>query len=77
MDPGLGSVDDPKKLTERLKQTFAKRVENYAISGETEIPRSVFIRAPRELDYGSVVKVIDAIKIAGAEPIALEIDGLQ
>ncbi len=76
---GLGSVNEPEKLIENLRKTFAGRVKNYGPSaaGETAVPRSVFIRAPRKLDYGSVVKVIDAIKISGAEPIALLIDDVR
>jgi hypothetical protein len=29
------------------------------------------------MDYGSVTKVIDAVKIAGASPISLQIDDLN
>ena len=39
--------------------------------------RSVFIKAPRGLDYGSVAKVVDAVKASGADPIALQIDDLN
>jgi biopolymer transport protein ExbD len=37
----------------------------------------VFIKAPRSLPYGDVVKVIDGIKGAGANPIGLQIDNLN
>jgi biopolymer transport protein ExbD len=37
----------------------------------------VFIKAPRRLDYGSVAKVVDAVKIAGAAPVSLQIDDLD
>ncbi|MCC6327715.1 MAG: biopolymer transporter ExbD [Acidobacteria bacterium] len=72
---GLGSITEPQKLIEALQQTFATRLENYA--GSSAVPHNVFIRAPRELDYGSVVKVIDAVKLAGADPIALQIDDFR
>ena len=39
--------------------------------------RPVFIKAPRALDYGLVVKVIDGIKGAGADPIGLQLDDLK
>jgi biopolymer transport protein ExbD len=41
------------------------------------VPRAVFIKAPPNLDYGSVAKVVDAVKTAGADPIALQIDELN
>jgi biopolymer transport protein ExbD len=42
-----------------------------------KIPKIVFIKAPRNLAYGKVVKIVDAVKIAGAEPISLQIDDLE
>ena len=41
------------------------------------IERTVFIKAPRSLDYGSVARVVDAVKLAGAYPISLQIDDLE
>lgn len=72
---GLGSITEPQKMIDTLKETFADRSANYAAS--STVPHHVFIRAPRELDYGSVVKVIDAVKFAGADPIALQIDDFR
>jgi len=37
----------------------------------------VFVKAPRNVAYGNVVKVIDAVKLAGAEPLSLQIDRLD
>lgn len=83
----LGTVQEPKKLIERLSRTFQKRAENrdYAENKEfrTDLPeaerieKTVFIKAPRSTNYGSVVKVIDAVKVAGANPISLQIDDLN
>jgi len=39
--------------------------------------RTVFIKAPPTLDYGSVAHVVDAVKLAGAFPISLQLDGLD
>ena len=41
------------------------------------IERTVFIKAPKGMAYGKVVKVVDAVKLAGAAPISLQIDGLE
>jgi len=78
-EKGMGSVDAPRRTTERLKQIFAERTVNYdpAGNGEQRAPRAVFIKAPTALDYGSIAKVIDAVKLSGAEPIALQIDDLN
>jgi biopolymer transport protein ExbD len=37
----------------------------------------VFIKAPKNLPYGDVAKVVDAVKISGASPISLQIDALD
>jgi len=47
------------------------------LSEAEKIEKTVFIKAPRSIDYGSVTKLIDAVKIAGANPISLQIDDLN
>jgi biopolymer transport protein ExbD len=39
--------------------------------------KAVFVKAPRKMSYGDVVKVIDIAKGAGAQPIGLQVDHLQ
>lgn len=80
----LGTVAEPEKLIARLSQVFKERTENrvYADNADigknlTEIEKTVFIKAPRSVDYGSVAKLIDAVKISGANPISLQIDDLE
>ena len=43
---------------------------------DQRIEKTVFVKAPRALKYGDVVKVIDAIKGAGASPVGLQVDDL-
>jgi biopolymer transport protein TolR len=86
-ESSLGSVEDASKLTDRLKQVFKLRKENLDYSqNETPergfdspdgIERTVFIKAPKSLPYGNVAKVVDAVKLAGAAPISLQIDSLE
>src|SRR5687768_8649190 len=76
------SVDEPKILIERLAAIFDARTQNldFVESNSDESPRTektVFIKAPRGLDYGSVAKVVDAVKTAGASPVSLQIDDLE
>ena len=73
MERTLGSAGDPQLLTARLERVFEQRSAN----GDDDIERTVFIKAPRALDYGSVARVVDAVKIAGAQPISLQIDHLE
>jgi biopolymer transport protein ExbD len=82
----LGSVNDTSPLAQKLAQTFAQRKEQraYKIGMETRsdlkeddrIEKTVFVKAPRATKYGDVVKVIDAIKGAGASPVGLQVDDL-
>ena len=82
----MGSVNDPSALAAKLQQVFQQRKEQRAYKGGMEsrsdvpedqrIEKTVFVKAPRALKYGDVVKVIDAIKGAGASPVGLQVDDL-
>jgi biopolymer transport protein TolR len=73
----MGSVNDTAPLSQRLTALFQQRKEQNAFRpGTTEVERTVFVKAPRSLRYGEVVKVIDAIKGSGANPVGLQIDDL-
>jgi biopolymer transport protein ExbD len=83
----FGTINEPKMLVERLRQIFQERTENLVYTDQSQmaknlsidekIQKTVFIKAPQSVDYGSVVKIIDAVKIAGANPISLQIDDLK
>jgi biopolymer transport protein ExbD len=77
----LGTVQDPQQLIAELRSIFDQRTQNMAFAAPDGSPprieRTVFIKAPRGLDYGSVAKVVDAVKSAGSNPISLQIDGLD
>ena len=82
----MGSVNDTGQLSQRLVQVFKLRKEQraYKVGMETRsdlaederIEKTVFVKAPRATKYGDVVKVIDAIKGAGASPVGLQVDDL-
>ena len=82
----LGSVNDTTPLAQRLRATFDQRIQQraYKIGSESQpnlkdedrIEKTVFVKAPRAAKYGDVVKVIDAIKGAGASPVGLQVDDL-
>jgi len=72
-----GDVSDPSALTTQLSQIFKERENNGVFrEGTNEVEKTVFIKSPRTVKYGDVVKVIDAVKQAGAQPIGLQIDDL-
>lgn len=48
-----------------------------ALTGRPPDRKAVFIKAPRTLAYGEVVKVIDVVKTKGGQPIGLQIEGLD
>ena len=82
----IGSVNDTTPLSQKLTQVFQERKNQraYKVGMETRtdvpederIEKTVFVKAPRSLKYGEVVKVIDAIKGAGANPVELQVDDL-
>lgn len=86
-EPEMGTVADPSNLIKRLKDVFDQRIANGNVSRSfaddphrptnDRIERTVFIKAPRRLDYGSVARVVDAVKLAEVYPISLQIDDLE
>ncbi|HKX32770.1 MAG TPA: biopolymer transporter ExbD [Blastocatellia bacterium] len=48
-----------------------------ALDGRPSESKAVFVKAPRQSDYGEVVRVIDVMKTAGSAPIGLQIEGLE
>lgn len=73
-DAGLGSVDDASPLSQRLGRLFKEREVNGAVDESDNVMKTVFIQAPKGTAYGDVAKVVDAVKVAGADPISLQID---
>ena len=66
-----GTVTEPSAMIQRIRAIFAEREANSVSE------RTVFIKAPVKIDYGSVAKVVDAVKTAGARPVSLQIDRLD
>ncbi len=72
-----GDVSDASALTDRLREIFQKREAEGAFrEGTNEVEKTVFIKSPRSMKYGEVVRVIDAVKQSGAQPIGLQVDDL-
>ena len=82
-----GSVNDPGPIAAALAQEFKQRrdtndfklgYENRPeLSLDERIEKTVFLKAPQSFNYGEVVKVIDAVKGAGANPVGLQTELLE
>jgi biopolymer transport protein ExbD len=83
----MGTVADSSKLSTFLVSLFKQRKLNHVyrdnmvsrldVPEDKRIETTVFIKAPRSTSYGSVAKVIDGLKGAGAEPVGLQLDDLK
>lgn len=75
-DP-FGDVSDTDKLSNKLREIFKERENNGVFRENTnEVEKTIFIKSPKSVRYGDVVRVIDAAKAAGASPIGLQVDDL-
>lgn len=73
----FGDVSDTDKLRDKLAEIFRERTNNGVFRENTnEIEKTIFLKSPKSVRYGDVVKVIDAAKAAGASPIGLQVDDL-
>jgi biopolymer transport protein ExbD len=71
-------IGDSGALSAQLAELFKQREQNGVYKeGTRDIEKTVFIKAPRALKYGEVVRVLDAVKGAGATPVGLQVDDLQ
>jgi biopolymer transport protein ExbD len=67
------------QLNRRPAQTLEdlEKLLRFALDRRPQELRSVFIKAPRIMTYGEVVRVIDVVKATGSAPIGLQIEGLK
>jgi biopolymer transport protein ExbD len=83
----MGTVDDMSKLASKLVWLFEERTRNRLyredMSTRSDVPerlrieKAVFIKAPRSMPYGEVMRVMDGLKGTGADPIGLQLDELK
>ncbi|HWT02576.1 MAG TPA: biopolymer transporter ExbD [Pyrinomonadaceae bacterium] len=74
----IGSIDNTSRLSATLSDVLRKREEQRVTKFGTDIiEKTVFIKAPESFKYGEVVRVIDAVKGAGATPVGLQVDALE
>ena len=81
------SVNEVGALASRLAAEFKERKDQQIwkegfesradLTPDDRIEKTVFVKAPQTFKYGDVVKVIDAIKGAGASPVGLQTEALE
>lgn len=86
-DVAAGSVNDMQDIATFLSDEFKVRRDQRDwkpgfetrsdLPDDERIERTVFIKAPPTIKYGEVVKVIDAVKGAGASPVGLQTEMLD
>jgi biopolymer transport protein ExbD len=83
----MGTIDEFSKLNTTLITLFAERTRNHVyrtnmlaridLPDSVRVEKTVFIKAPRNLPYGEVVRLMDGLKATGADPIGLQLDNLR
>lgn len=83
----MGTVDDLSPLDAKLRSLFEERTKQRAyrldmvtrvdVPERERIEKTVFIKAPRGIKYGEVIRVMDGLKAMGAGPIGLQLDALN
>jgi biopolymer transport protein ExbD len=72
-----GTLENTNPLLEKLSEIFAYREKSGIFEENSyKVVKAVIVKAPRSVKYGDVLKVIDAVKTSGADPIVLQIDDL-
>lgn len=77
------SPASPDALISRLREIFELRAASYQLDREngydlgTSIETTVVVKAPRNVPYGDIARLVDAVKSSGAEPVVLQIDDLD
>jgi biopolymer transport protein ExbD len=82
-----GTISEPGNIASRLAAEFRERREQGIwkegmegradLSPDERIEKTVFVKAPQTFKYGDVVRVIDAIKGAGSNPVGLQTEALE
>lgn len=73
----IGTTADTSVLLKRLSILFQTRAEQGAFrTGTNDVEKTVFVEAARSLSFGEVMKIVDVVKQAGAEPTGLKVDDL-
>lgn len=73
-----GTISDTSKLEDTLANIFKDRESNGVFrEGTNEIEKEIYIKVSNSVKYGDFIKLIEAVKISGAEPIAIQLEDIK
>ena len=74
----IGAISNTKKLENMLVEIFKDREANGVFrEGTNEVEKTVFLKVAKSSKYGDFIKLVEAVKGAGTEPIGIQIDDLN
>jgi len=69
------TISDLSALEGRLKTVFKDRENNGVLrSGTNEVEKTVYLKVSKTLRYGDLVKLVETVRAAGAQPIGFLLD---
>lgn len=73
-----GSLNDTSPLTNTLKEIFNDR-DKYGVlrEGTNIVETTVIVKPDNSSKFGDIIKIVDAVKQAGASPVGLQIDDMK
>ena len=71
----MGSLSDTSVIRNFLRQIFIEREKNGVLRAySNDVEKTVRVKAEHSATFGDVIKIVDALKEAGASPVGLQID---
>ncbi len=72
-----GTISDSKKLENKLVEIFKERESNGVFREfSNEVEKTIFLKVSKSVKYGDFIKLVEAVRAAGAQPIGIQIDDL-
>jgi len=73
-----GMVSDTKQLRDKLTRIFKDRENNGVFrEGTNEVEKTVFLKMSPTGKYGDFIKLVEAVKGAGAQPIGIQFEDVM
>ncbi len=74
----LGLISDTKKLENMLVKIFKDREAMGVFrEGTNEVEKTVFLKVSKSNKYGDFIRLVEAVKGAGASPIRIQLDDIS
>lgn len=71
----MGRISDPRKLENALAEVFKYRESNgFFREGTNEVEKTVFLKVSKSGKYGDFIRLVEAVKGAGANPVGIQMD---